>query len=248
MSDKVPFSKRLYRTVRQHVREQRVKPDFITKTQPQDFRSEGSNSWEKKPFDPNAKWDRHQYWTWVSASKWEGILIGRLRDWFSDLSRRHEGFEARVERTIRDVQFYDDMIQKKTREIEVISLGTESDEMPTEITFTALQEDGVYSEDWSFKDQSEYESYQKFVQGRIFAIKGEIFEVVKDRTALVEKQREDTRRYMEYYEGKVKEISDNDLWEKLGSALSVPTWNNKLQDMIGFMQRNDLIQRLEQLD
>tara|TARA_Y100001958_G_C21087431_1_gene441678 strand:+ start:181 stop:873 length:693 start_codon:yes stop_codon:yes gene_type:complete len=230
------------------VREQRVKPDFIAKTQPQDYRSEGTNSWEKKPFDPNAKWDRHQYGIWVSARKWEGILIYRLRDWFSDLRRRHEGFEARVEQTIRNVQFCDDMIQKKAREIEVISLGTESDEMP-EITYTALQEDGVSSGDWlSFKDQSEYESYREFIQGRIFAIQGEIAEVVETRTDLVEKQREDTRRYMEYYEGKVKEISDNDLWEKLGTALSVRTWNNELQDMIGFMQRNDLIQRLEQLD
>ena len=139
MPDEVPFSKRLYRTVRQHLREQRVRPDFVTKTQPQDFRSEGSNSWEKKPYDPNAMWDRHQYGIWISASKWEGILIGRLKSWYSDPTIRTDLFEDGVQRTIRDAEFLDHQIKNKAREIEVVCLITESDEMPTEINISPFR-------------------------------------------------------------------------------------------------------------
>lgn len=248
MSGKVPFSKRLSNAVRQHLQEQRNAPDFTAKTQPQDFSDEDFNSWEEIPFSITMenKWERHLYDRWVSKSEWEEFIFpNQLRGLYNDLCFRHDLFSDGIKETIRDVKFLDHMIQKKAREIEVISLGTESDEMPTEITFSALQEDGVYSEDWSFKDQSEYESYREFVQSRVFEIQGEIAEAVEKRAALVEQQRRSTQRYMEYYEAVVKEISDNDLWEKLGKILSVPTWNNKLQDMIGLMQRNDLIEQLD---
>ena len=94
---------------------------------------------EKKPYDPNAMWDRHQYGIWISASKWEGILIGRLKSWYSDLTIRTDLFEDGVQRTIRDAEFLDHQIKNKAREIEVVCLITESDEMPTEINISSFQ-------------------------------------------------------------------------------------------------------------